>query len=483
MNIAPTMSIAPRVAPSSCSDSFSTVTGNGYCIGCGGCAARPTGDARMAMSDIGLYEARLPPGGTAPDDFESICPFSGEAADEDMIADELFPERETRRHAEIGRYAACFVGHAEEGGFRRAGSSGGMASWLLCELLATGVVDGVVHVAAASDGALFRYRISTTPDAVRGGAKSRYYPVEASQVLEEIRETKGRFAFVGIPCFVKAVNLQRRIDATMRERIAVTVGIFCGHMKSARFAEFLAAQTGVAFDEVASVDFRLKYKDRPASSYGFEAIRRDGSRASKPMVEMFGGNWGYGLFKAKACGFCDDVTAETADIAFGDAWLTEHVNDPKGSNVVVVRDPALVSILTRAASAGRVRLAPVPADTIALSQAAGLRDRREGLSFRSSEKDAAGEWRPERRTPPSAKVPAKRREIYRLRDAITRASHSAFAATLGAKGAFVDFERALRPLIDAYDALYRPSWTERARRRAGRLARRLLDTVKRRART
>jgi coenzyme F420-reducing hydrogenase beta subunit len=476
------MNIASISTLSSRSAAFSRVTDNGFCIGCGGCAARPTGDARMAMNDIGLYEARLSPGGAAPRDFASICPFSGEAADEDQIADELFPERETRRHPEIGRYAACFVGHAEEGGFRRAGSSGGMASWFLCELLATGAVDGVVHVAAAADGALFRYSISTSLDAVRGGAKSRYYPVEASQVLAALRETEGRFAFVGVPCFVKAVNLQRRVDATLRERIALTVGIFCGHMKSARFADFLSAQMGVAAEEIASVDFRLKYRDRPASSYGFEAIRRDGSRASRPMAEMFGGNWGYGLFKAKACGFCDDVAAETADIAFGDAWLAEHVNDSKGTNVVVVRDPALVATLTRAASAGRIRLAPVSADTVALSQAAGLRDRREGLGFRSWETDAAGEWRPLRRTPPCAHVPETRRKIYRLRDAIARASHSAFAETLGAGGGLADFERAMRPLIDAYDALYRPSWMQRARRKVGRIARRLLDAMRRKAR-
>lgn len=40
----------------------------------------------------------------------------------------------------------------------------------------------------------------------------------------------------------------------------------------------------------------------------------------------------------KACDFCDDVFAETADIALGDAWLPEYVQDGNGTNVVVTRN-------------------------------------------------------------------------------------------------------------------------------------------------
>lgn len=455
---------------------FERVTGQGFCIGCGGCAARPTGDARMAMTHFGLYEARLDAEGVAPDDFSSICPFSGDSVDEDVLAAERFDE--TERHDAIGRYASCHIGYAVEGDYRIAGSSGGLATWFLAELLSTGFIDGVIHVGAASDGSLFRYRISTSLDSVRGGAKSRYYPVEASQVLKTIRETPGRFAFVGVPCFVKAVNLQRRIDETLRDRIVVTIGIFCGHMKSARYADYLAAQVGVGASDIETVDFRLKYPDRAASSYGFEAIRRDGDRVSRPMAEMFGSNWGYGLFKAEACNYCDDVTAETADIAFGDAWLPDHVSDPKGTNVVILRQPAFEALLKSAAAQGRIRLEPVAAEVVAQSQAAGLRDRREGLGFRLRAKDRAGEWRPRRRTPANATVPSKRQSVYDLRLKISRASHAAFASTIGSGGSVAAFEAALHPLIDAYDAFYRPSWSERLRHKARRAARKLLKKIR-----
>ena len=67
---------------------------------------------------------------------------------------------------------------------------------------------------APTDGErLFRYRISRTPDELADGAKSRYYPVEMSEVLETIRRVPGRYAVVGVPCFIKAVHLLRRAAA------------------------------------------------------------------------------------------------------------------------------------------------------------------------------------------------------------------------------------------------------------------------------
>ena len=58
-----------------------------------------------------------------------------------------------------------------------------------------GLVDAVAHVAeTAGDGGgrLFGYRISRSVEEVRAGAKSRYYPIELSAALEEIRAVPGR---------------------------------------------------------------------------------------------------------------------------------------------------------------------------------------------------------------------------------------------------------------------------------------------------
>ena len=89
----------------------------------------------------------------------------------------------------IGYYLKVYAGFVIENDFRKNGSSGGLTSWLLAELLAKGYVDGVVHVKPSNpeEGMLFKYSISTTIEEVKKGSESRYYPVEMSKVLEEVR--------------------------------------------------------------------------------------------------------------------------------------------------------------------------------------------------------------------------------------------------------------------------------------------------------
>jgi coenzyme F420-reducing hydrogenase beta subunit len=230
---------------------------------------------------------------------------------------------------------------------------------------------------------------------------------------------------VGIPCFVKAVQLLRAEDPVLRERIAFTLGLFCGHMKSAHFIESFAWQMGTRFDTVTAVEYRLKNPDRPANWYTAELTDNAGERRSRDWFHLADGDWGAGFFQASACNFCDDVIAETADISFGDAWVEPYSSDGRGTNVVVVREPLLHRLIEAARAAGRLALAPVDSDFIARTQAAGLRQRREGLAFRLA-------WprrglRPQKRVAPQWRGIAPRRKfIYWMRYGISAWSHRMF---------------------------------------------------------
>ena len=361
--------------------------------------------------------------------FARTCPFSPTARDEDAIARARFPDA-SHADARLGRYAANYVGHVEEGPFRASGSSGGMVSWVAAELLRRGEIDGVLHVAPAdkaADGAFFRYRISRSQDAILGGAKSRYYPVDLAAVLQEVRDTPGRYAVIGIPCFMKAVNLMRAEDPVIGERITHLLGLFCGHMKSARFVDSFAWQLGAEPAAVRAVEYRRKDPDRPANWYTAHLTLADGSARWQDWWHLADGDWGAGYFQNPACNFCDDVVAETADISFGDAWVEPYSSDGRGTNVVVVRSPALHAIVEDAIAGGRLGLQQVDADFIADTQAAGFRQRREGLAYRLTW--ARSGIRPRKRVAPGkAGLPWRRRLVYRLRAAISWGSHRAALA-------------------------------------------------------
>src|SRR3546814_14393552 len=90
-----------------------------------------------------------------------------------------------------------------------------------------------------------------------------------SVALSSIAGDGKRYAFVGVPCFVKAISLLMRQDARLAEQIRFRDGLVCGHLKSAAFAECLSWQTGVTPEELAAVDFRVKDPDPPATRYRF----------------------------------------------------------------------------------------------------------------------------------------------------------------------------------------------------------------------
>ena len=428
---------------------------SGLCIGCGSCVAQ-SADASAAMA-WDRYGQLKPGGGKEwrrerSDRVARSCPFSPAAADEDRIAGALFPDAR-HRDARVGRFEAAYVGHAAEEGFRADGSSGGMVSWAAAELLRKGLVDGVAHVVAVDpdrEDRLFRYRVSRSVAEVREGAKSRYYPIELSEVLREIRAVPGRYAVVGIPCFIKAVHLLRAEDPVLRERIAFTLGLYCGHMKSARMAESFAWQMGAAGDALAAIDFREKIADRPANWYRARLTLKDGSARVQDWWHLADGDWGAGFFQNSACDFCDDVVAETADISFGDAWVEPYSSDGRGTNVVVVRSPLLHDLVRTGIAEGRLDLEPVDADFVEATQAAGFRQRREGLSYRLGGRHSG--VRPRKRVAPGAEgVLRRRRLIYFMRARISRWSHRMFqlARLTGRPGLYVGWARAAAAVYHA----------------------------------
>ncbi|KTF69113.1 Coenzyme F420 hydrogenase/dehydrogenase, beta subunit C-terminal domain [Sphingomonas sp. HT-1] len=442
---------------------------SGLCIGCGACAVQ--GGGRMEWDEYRQLKPHGPAGwrDTPTPRFAATCPFSPAAADEDAIADARFPSAPVV-DARIGRFESAYVGHAAEGDFRAGGSSGGMVSWVAAELLRQGMIDGVAHVVPLpGPGAPhFGYRISRSLEAIAEGARSRYHPVHLAQILDEIRTVPGRYAVVGIPCFLKAVNLARAAEPVFAERIVATLGLFCGHMKSGRLVDSFAWQLAVDPNEVAAVEYRRKDASRPANWYTAHLTLTDGSARWQDWWHLADGDWGAGFFQNSACNACDDVVAETADIAFGDAWVEPYSSDGRGTNVVIVRAPMLLDMLQGAIDKGRLALDPVDADFIAGTQDAGLRHRREGLAYRLT-------WHrrgitPRKRVAPrAAGIGWRRKLVYRTRAGIAAWSHRVawVADRLGMPSLYIRWAKASLSLYQAltYSRGRLGAWLDRMERR------------------
>ncbi|RWR08146.1 Coenzyme F420 hydrogenase/dehydrogenase, beta subunit C-terminal domain [Paenirhodobacter populi] len=418
------------------------------CSGCGACQFAAPDLFRMEENADGYLQANKISDAEEPAELRRICPFSGERLSETVIAERQWPDLPV--NSQIGRHARSIVCHATDEKLRMAGGSGGLVTWIALELLRRGLVDGVLHVqpvsthASTPAGRLFNYSVSTSAEEVRAGSKSRYYSVTLADVLTEIRSRPGRFAVIGVPCFITAARLLVEEGQIERDRVPYMIGLVCGHMKSRYFADYLAWQKGVTPGTLDGFDFRQKLLDRPASNYGFRLHTPDRDEVY-PMKSVRGRDWGEGLFKLPACEYCDDVLAECADAAIGDAWLPGYVADPRGTNVAVIRHPDIVAII--AEEQGRsLHVEDVSVEAVIRSQRSGLRHRREGLAHRLARRAAEGLWIPEKRVSPALAKGRLRRRIYDLRLKIANESNAMFADAVKA-GDLNVFEKRMDPIL------------------------------------
>ncbi len=446
---------------------ISDVVSQGYCVGCGACSAQCGADqaVEVKFNSYGLYEpdlSQLTLGGDIEKDLSKVCPFSDFAADEDQLGQELFAASGTLKNPKLGYARGTYAGYAIKDDLRSSGSSGGMGTWLATRLLRDNLVDAVIHVKAVSSGTgdnLFEYRVSESVEQARQGSKSRYYPITLAQVIEQVKEQDKRYAFIGIPCFTKAMRLLEREDELLKSRVVAHIGLVCGHLKSRAFAESMAWQMGISPDNLISYDFRKKLDNGKANAYGVEArgiVDGQVKSITSPVRELFGYDWGVGVFKPKSCDFCDDVMAETADITIGDAWLPQYVADDQGTNLVVVRSELFADLLQRGIAEGEVHCDELSAEQAIASQSSGFSHRREGLSYRLWAADQRREWRPQKRVAAAQGIHGDILEKrQQLRMQIAKLSHTAFKQAKDANNIRI-YTSTLLPVIEQYRNLTRP---------------------------
>lgn len=370
---------------------------NDLCIGCGLCAALcPEEVLEMAWNRYGEYN----PTEVASCSTEcglclKICPFADHDEDEDTIGKSLYGKIQgIGHHPEAGYHLATYVGYADE--HRPTSASGGMATWLLERLLSVGMVDHAVCVAPTGDPEkLFNFAIFDTPESVRAGAGSAYYPVEMSGVVRHILETPGRYAVTGLPCFIKAIRLAQQKNQKLRERVVVTVGLVCGQLKSRPFTEYIASLANLP-GKVKVIRYRGKSQDQPANNYYFAFTSETGDVRKIFRTEGISEAWSNRWFTPRACNYCDDVFAECADVTCMDAWLIEYVKDSRGTSLVLVRSPQVQEVIAHGED---ISLDPITIGVIVESQRGVVAAKRRHLAFRLYLDQKSGKRVPKKRTP------------------------------------------------------------------------------------
>ena len=310
-----------------------------------------------------------------------VCPFNPfpdkEVRSENEISG-VFLKDAPNRHQKVGHYYNTYVGYSNK--YRLTSSSGGMATYLIDELLNKKIVDVVITV-KEGEKSFYEYSVVRSTDELLTTSKTRYFPVTLATVLGQLKNSNERFAVVGIACFIKSVRLLQIYHPELKERIKFTIGIICGGIKSRFFAEYLAGKAGVANNHFTQPQFRIKDHQSRASDYSFGCKDEEGALHTIKMRKV-GDMWGSGMFKNNACDFCDDVTTELADISLGDAWLNPYNQDGKGTNVMVTRSQLAEDLIKEGIKKKELTVEHLDFNQFLSSQQGSFNHRQKALGYR-----------------------------------------------------------------------------------------------------
>jgi coenzyme F420-reducing hydrogenase beta subunit len=328
-----------------------------------------------------------------------VCPFSDHTLDdENTLAEDRYGDIDgCERDEQLGYVYDTYVGAAASEGDRRAAPSGGLTSLLIEHLLQTGVVDRAILPQPTGSGPPWHeFRIVRSVAEVASSRGSIYAPLHMQDVLREVIDgPELKYAVVALPCFAKAIRLAQKRVAKLRTRIHTVLGLVCGGCPGSAMQETLAAWSGNASPD--RIEFRNKSNAQRANDYAFVAHSDGKDDQRVPFQEMFGFLWINKFAFHRACYFCDDTFAETADATFMDAWLPEYIFDRKGTNLVVVREPQLAVTLAQIEQSGQAVLEKISRQKVIDSQRSVLRFKREVVPAMVQVERQRGRWVPRKR--------------------------------------------------------------------------------------
>jgi coenzyme F420 hydrogenase subunit beta len=298
----------------------------GLCHHCGGCAAFCTAInyGALEVGEDGRPRYRDKEKCIECGICYSICPEIEEL------------DEETRNlvswSAPMGRILGTGVARATDPGVRALATDGGVVTALLLYLFERGHIDGAIVSKKAGpfqrgpwlahsrkdilEAAGFHF--DTLPSVAHFSEEYSTFSPSIVKLKEAAKGPINRLAFVGTPCQINTLRRMEVLGVMPSESIKIHFGLFCSGNFHFGPQERRRLETMGKFhwSEVSKVnvkeDLMIHLRDQEVRHIPLEKL---------------------GLMKRYACQFCEDYTAEFADLSFG------GLGAPQGWTTVIVRSP------------------------------------------------------------------------------------------------------------------------------------------------
>ncbi len=294
-----------------------------------------------------------------------VCP--GDEFNAESISHQLFGYTPDP-HDMHGHFEQAYLSHAADKELRRNSTSGGLVTGLLLYLLERGEIDGAL-VVGSDDSEKWKGKpfIARSREELLGSIKSKYAIAPTNVAFDEIREVDGRYAIVGLPCQIHGYHKAARLDKRIKDRVVLTMGLFCHAAVEHEPMRFLWNQLGEKQQHVSRFISRVgKHPGTPHLEMKdslLEPLYFPNAKGYRPSsMEVI--NILYRLYTPDRCLTCYDSTSEFADIAVGDPWLPSPADDINlfdGYSFALARTSRGQQFLKKASDENAIVLRPLEA--------------------------------------------------------------------------------------------------------------------------
>lgn len=330
------------------------VNKSGLCSGCGSCVGIcPENCISISKSDDGTYYPQVDHSKCTNCGLcIKVCPMINEMEDIDKY---LF-KNQKKYNFLIGNYINCYKGYSTDSDIRFNATSGGLITTLLIYLLDNKLIDGALVTKMNSDNYLETEPfIARTREEIISAMGSKYIPVSLNKILKTIKNEKGEFAIVGLPCHIKGIRRVEKYDKDYRNKIKYHFGLFCFHYLNSDGVRYILKKMKIKEKNIKQIKFRGE-----GWPGGLIIYLKNGDVKH---LKMLGTWWseilGSYYFCPYSCIFCNDPTCEYSDLSFGDAYLKETKNDTIGTSVVISRTDTGEELLHDAMESNNIYLSKI----------------------------------------------------------------------------------------------------------------------------
>lgn len=360
------------------------VVEKGLCIGCGICNSVNAGKKQpvLRMEYSSKYDHFIPilSKGDQYSAADVVCP----GAEMNMPALALQVHGREPENGWLGEYRKIAAAHARDNAIRTRAASGGVTSALLMYLFNVQAIDAVYCVTSDGDPYTRTGRVVRSADDLRGINGSVYQPTNFGAELDSLIEGSERFAFVGLPCEIAALERLKLADHQLAERHILSIGLFCGGINRYGGVDYYLKGFGASLRAAESINYRhgawpgkIRLVQKDGKVRELARIRGNSRWKIIRYIVAFQGYW-----MLPRCRICPDQISDFADIAVGDPHLPRFRNrNGKGFSAVVIRTERGQSLYEKALESGVLEDEALTEEELVESQGYTLDNRRHALAY------------------------------------------------------------------------------------------------------